>query len=91
MHQEEFTLDMERYLIEHYWDDPRLANDTYRPGQRSGRSYEAYALYMAFRYADVLRGLQLQLPGDRRKPQQQAKPDIAKYLKYCDNLRIVYM
>ena len=52
MHQEDFTLDMEQYLIGHYWDDPRLANRTYNTGQRSSRYY-AYALYMAFRYADV--------------------------------------
>ena len=76
MHQEEFTLDMERYLIEHYWDDPRLANDTYRPGQRSGRSYEAYALYMAFRYADVKRST-------AAATRRQKKTTTASKTRYC--------
>ena len=55
LHQEDFTLAMEQKLLHHCiisHPDPRVVNETFTAGQAPKRNHYAYAVYMAFRYAD---------------------------------------
>ena len=55
VHQEDFALAMEQKLLHHYLlshPDPRVVNESFSTGQAPGHRHYAYAIYMAFRYAD---------------------------------------
>ena len=55
LHQEDFTLAMEQKLLHHYiisHPDPRVVNETFSTGRATHNKCHAYAVYMAFRYAD---------------------------------------
>jgi hypothetical protein len=47
--QEDYALVLESRLIQDYMTDPRLSNETWKPGRRSRKTHVGYALYMAFK------------------------------------------
>ena len=49
---EDYALVLERMLIEDYWTDQRLHNETTKPGRRDHNISCGYVLYMAFRLKD---------------------------------------
>ena len=56
VHQEDFVLAMEQKLLHHYLlskPDSRVVNETFTAGRAPQRNSYAYAIYMAFRYADT--------------------------------------
>ena len=53
--QEQLALAIEQRLLHHYsidHPDPRFVNETFTTGHLAQHNYHAYAVYMAFRYAD---------------------------------------
>ncbi len=48
LHQEEYSLILEKRLIQHFRNDSRLANRTQEPGKTDNENSIAYAVYMTF-------------------------------------------
>ena len=47
-HYEEYTLELEKMIIDYYWTDTRLANTTSLSGKKDGGKSIGYALYITF-------------------------------------------